>query len=119
MPPPSCGGRRWCAALESVAAGVEGDGELSGVALPDVLLIVVVLGRDDDAIGDEEGGVEADAELSDQILLHGGILGVHELVEELGGAGARDGAEVVDHILLGHADAGVGDVDDVILLVGP
>lgn len=69
-------------ALEGVAAGVFGDGEGAGVGLPDVLGVIVVLGGNDDAVGDEEGGIEADTELTDQILLlFGGR--VHEFREEL------------------------------------
>src|SRR4029453_10190547 len=62
---------------------------------------------DVDAVGDDEGGVEADAELTDELrvlLLVAGHAG-----EELGGAGLGDRAEVLDRLVAAHADAVVGD----------
>ena len=64
--------------------------------------------RDDlDPIGDEVRAVEADAELTDDrdVLLRARL----ELLDEGGGPGPRDGAEVLDELGLGHADAGVFD----------
>jgi hypothetical protein len=64
-------------------------------------------GGERDAVGDDEGGVEADAELADQrgvLLLVAG-----QLAEEFAGAGLGDGADVLDHFLPAHADAVVGD----------
>mmetsp|Transcript_10905 Transcript_10905/g.28681 ORF Transcript_10905/g.28681 Transcript_10905/m.28681 type:complete len:633 (+) Transcript_10905:1264-3162(+) len=54
-------------ALEGLAEGavVLRDGEgAAGGGLPDEGLVVVVLGADDNLVGDEVGGVEADAELA-------------------------------------------------------
>ena len=59
-----------------------------------------------DAVGDHEGGVEADAELADQAEPFLGVL--HPLEEGLG-ARAGQGAEIVDQLLAIHADAVVGD----------
>jgi hypothetical protein len=50
-----------------VRAGVLDHGERGGVGGPDVLLVIVVLGGHDDRVGDQEGGVEADTELADQV----------------------------------------------------
>ena len=61
---------------------------------------------DDDAIGHHERRIEADAELADQI---GAVLGLGEAGEKGFGAGARDGAEIVDQLLPVHADAAVDD----------
>ncbi len=64
-------------------------------------------GGERDAVGDDEGGVEADAELADQrgvLLLVAGQLG-----EEFAGAGLGDGADVLDDFLPAHADAVVAD----------
>jgi hypothetical protein len=47
---------------------------------PDVLLVVVVLGGDDDLLGDEVGGVEADAELTDHADVGTGLQRLHELL---------------------------------------
>ena len=71
-------------------------------------LVFAGLARDDlDLVGDHEDGVEADAELADEVGVLAGVAG--ELGEEVLGAGAGDGAEVRDEIFLVHADAGVGD----------
>lgn len=64
-------------------------------------------GDDGDFFGDDEGGVEADAELSDDAA----ALSAFEAFHEGTGAGLGDGAEVFDHFFFGHADAGVGDGD--------
>ena len=65
-------------------------------------------GGDLDAVGHHEGGIEADTELTDQA---GSVLGLGggEGVTEGAGAGTGDGAEIVDHLLAGHADAVVRD----------
>jgi hypothetical protein len=60
-----------------------------------------------DLVGDDEAGVEADAELADQagvLLLVAGKLG-----EKFARAGLGDGPEVSDHFLAGHSHAVVGD----------
>ena len=66
-------------------------------------------------VGDHEGAVEADAELADEVGVLFGVAG--ELREEVLGAGAGDGAEVGDEVLLVHADAGVGDGEGVVCFV--
>ena len=96
-----------------------GDGEGAGaVGGPGERLLAAGLARGDlDPVGDHEGGVEADAELADQA---GPVLrlGVGQRLAEGAGAGAGDGAEVVDQLLPGHADAVVGDQQGAGLLVG-
>jgi len=62
-----------------------------------------------DSIGDDEGGVEADTELPDEGRVF--LLVAGQGFEELGGAGAGDGAEVGNRILAGHANAVVTDGD--------
>ncbi|KAI3479872.1 hypothetical protein L1887_58069 [Cichorium endivia] len=94
--------------------GVLGDGEGAACGgLPDVLLVVVVLGDDLYLFGDEVGRVEADAELADHGDVGAGAEGLHEGL----GAGLGDGADVVDEVGLGHADTGVADGEAVVLLV--
>lgn len=56
------------AALERVAARVLGDAEGAGVGLPEVLLVVVVLGRHGHLVGHQERRVEAHAELPDHVV---------------------------------------------------
>ena len=64
--------------------GVGSDGEgATSSRLPDVLLVVVVLGNDLHTLGDEIRGVETDTELTN----HGNIgAGAESLHEALGGA---------------------------------
>ena len=52
-----------------------------------------------DAVGDHEGGIEADAELADQ---PGAVLGLGQPRQKRLGAGARDGAEIVDQVRTGQ-----------------
>jgi len=89
-------------------ARILGDGEgAAAVGGPQPALVLAgAPGRDLDLLGHHEGGVEADAELADEV----GALGlVLQLLHEGGGARACDGAEVVDQLLAVHADAVVGD----------
>ena len=80
---------------------------------PDLIRTGAAAG-DDDALGDHEGRIEADAELADQI---GAVLGLGEARQKRFGAGARDGAEIVDQLLPVHADAAVDHGKRVRLLV--
>ena len=57
----------------------------------------------------DERGVETNTELTDQLAVF--FLVARQLLEELGGAGLGDGAQVGDHIVTGHTDAVVGDGD--------
>ena len=66
------------------------------------LLVVVVLGGDDDLVGDEEGGVEADAELTDEVVHLLSVRRVLQLGKEVGRARLGDGAQVVDQVLMGR-----------------
>jgi len=69
---------------------------------------------DNDAVGHHEGGIEPDAELSDQA---GAVLGLGKVRHKRLGAGARDGAEIVDQLLTIHPDAAIGHNKRVVLLV--
>ena len=60
-------------------------------------------------VGDDEGRVEADAELPDELSIFGAVGG--QLREELARPRFGDGADVVDDVLPGHADAVVGHRD--------
>ena len=70
-----------------------------------------------DAVRDHERGIEADAELTDQA---GPLLRFRrrERRAECAGAGAGDGAQVVDQLLPAHADAVIGDQQRAGVLVG-
>merc|ERR1719298_47194 len=86
----------------------------AGRRLPNELVIVVVLRRDDDAVGDEVRGVEADAELANHVDVGARL---HRLHERLG-ARLHDRAKVGDHLGLGHAHTRVDDRQGVVGLVG-
>mmetsp|Transcript_8368 Transcript_8368/g.18980 ORF Transcript_8368/g.18980 Transcript_8368/m.18980 type:complete len:674 (+) Transcript_8368:222-2243(+) len=97
-----------------VLRGVLAHGErATSLRLPAVLLVVVVLGVHDHLLGDEVGGVETDAELSN----HGDVRSGAESLHERLGSRSCDGSEVVDQVSLGHADAGVDDGERVVRLV--
>jgi len=85
----------------------------AGAAFPHVAFVVVVLADDHDPVGDQIGGVETDAELSNHRNIRASLQGFHE------GLGARssDGAEIVDQIGLGHADASVHNGQRMVVLV--
>jgi hypothetical protein len=72
-------------------------------------------GGERDPVGDDEAGIEADAELADELGIL--LLVAGELAEELLGAGLGDGADVLDHLLAAHADAVVADGDGLGILV--
>ena len=101
-------------ALARIVAGDLFDVEAGlAVAGPLICLVFAGLARDDlNLVGDHEDGVEADAELADEVGVLAGVAG--ELGEEVFGAGAGDGAEVRDEVFLVHADAGVGDGEGLV-----
>ena len=76
----------------------------------------VGLGDHRDLVGHHEGRVESHAELTDDVQLR--VVGVLGLLLKLEGAALGDGAQVVFHLLLGHADAVVADGEGARLLVG-
>ncbi|PTD13153.1 hypothetical protein FCULG_00004790 [Fusarium culmorum] len=83
-------------AAKLLAVGVLGDGEsTTSAGLPDVLLVIVVLGDDGDTVGNKVGGVETDTELTNHGNIGTGSEGLHELL----GTGAGDRTQVVDEVL--------------------
>ena len=71
--------------------------------------------EDIDLVGDDEGGIEAHAELADQVRIL--LLVAREVFHEIGGAGLGDGPQVGDHIFPAHADAVVFEGDGLGVLV--
>ncbi|KUI71639.1 hypothetical protein VM1G_11779 [Cytospora mali] len=64
-----------------LALGVGDDGEgTTGARLPNVLLVIVVLGDDLDLVGHKVGGVETNTELTDHGDISTGGEGLHELL---------------------------------------
>lgn len=103
---------------QCVPTGVLTDGELVGVGLPDVLGVIVVLGRHNDSVGHEERGVETHTKLADH--LWGGVplwLHLRHLVEELTGTRLGNGAQVPHELFFGHTNTSVGDVEHILLFV--
>merc|ERR1712227_565052 len=87
-------------------SSVSPDGERSSSGrLPDILLVIIVLGVDGDLVSDKVGGVETHTELTD----HGNVGAGGESLHESLGARFGDGSKVVDHVSLGHTDTGVED----------
>ena len=83
-------------AAELLALSVSSDAEsTTSAGLPDVLLVIVVLGDDSDLVGNEVGRVETDTELTN----HGNISTGGESLHELLGTGTGDCSEVVDKVL--------------------
>jgi len=68
----------------------------TGAGLPDVLLVIVVLGNDGNAVGNEVCRVETNTELTN----HGNISTCGEGLHKLLGARSCDGTEVVDEVLI-------------------
>ena len=102
-------------AARGFVGGLDGEFALA-VRGPAPALLVPGLARNDlDAVGDHEGGIEADAELADQRHILARIAG--QLLHEGRGAGAGDGAEIVDQLVMVHADAVVGDGERVLIFV--
>jgi hypothetical protein len=66
-------------------------------------------------VGDDEGGVETDAELADQVRVLGLVAGQRR--KEFAGAGLGDGAEVLNGFVACEADAVVGNGDRARFLV--
>ena len=76
-------------------------------------LLAPLLGDDGNGGGNHEGGVEAHAELTDDVDV---LVLFHGLLEAQR-AGLADGAQVFFHLLLVHANAVVGNGEDAFLLV--
>ncbi len=69
-----------------------------------------------DLVGDHEGGIEADAELADLADVALGVFFYR--IDEGGGAGFGDGAEILDQLVAAHADAVIDDRQGPATLVG-
>ena len=85
-----------------------------GLPLP-CLILAVFLRNDGDLVGHHESGVEAHAELADDVGI-GALVTLH-LLAEFQTAGGGDDAQVVLQLLLTHADAVVADCQQTVLLI--
>ena len=79
------------------------------------LRLAVFSGKNGHGVGDHEGGVEAHAELTDDVHARAAVL--VQLLLELEGAALGDRAEILLHLLLAHADAVVRDGQQAELLI--
>ena len=70
-----------------------------------------------DLVGHHERGVEADAELTDELLGHGVVFGLAQLLTQLGGTGFGQGADQIDNLGAGHPDAVVANREGAGVLV--
>ncbi|MNO68406.1 hypothetical protein D3C76_592350 [compost metagenome] len=68
-----------------------------------------------DFVGDDEGGVETDTELADQVRVF--LLVAGQVLHEIGGAGLGDGTQVGDRVFAAHADTVVFEGDGFSVLV--
>jgi hypothetical protein len=100
---------------ESWALGVLGNGEsTTSGRLPDVLLVIIVLGGNLNTLGDEVRRIEPNTELTNHGNIGTGGESLHEgLCTRLG-----DCSQVVDQIGLGHTNTGITDGEGTLLLVG-
>ena len=76
-------------------------------------LLAVLAGDDGDGGSHHEGRVEANTKLADDVDV---LLLFHSLLEAQG-AGLGDGAQVLFHVLSGHADAVVGNGQDPVFCI--
>mmetsp|Transcript_116081 Transcript_116081/g.189075 ORF Transcript_116081/g.189075 Transcript_116081/m.189075 type:complete len:227 (+) Transcript_116081:88-768(+) len=81
--------------------------------LPDVLLIIVVLADDAHLVRDQIGRVEAYTKLTN----HGDVTACGHGLHESLGARLGDGAQIVDELILSHANARVLNGDGRVCLV--
>lgn len=81
---------------------------------PDVLLVIDVFGDDRDFLGHQVGRIETHSKLTDHGNVCSGLQSLHEGLR----AGFGDGAQVVDEVCFGHADAGVDECECALLYVG-
>ena len=96
--------------LVSLGQGVALDA--GGLPLPG-RVSALCAGDDGDLFGHHERGIEADAELTDDVDVIALVLGL-----EVKGAGPGNRAEVLLQLLLRHADAVIGDGQRAAVLVG-
>lgn len=104
-----------CSSTQSRSLGVLGDGESSTSSrLPDVLLIIIVLGSNLHLLRNEVRRVETNTKLSNHANIRTRRKSLHECLC----TGFSDCSEVVDQISLGHSDTGISDSEGSFLLVG-
>lgn len=101
---------------DTLVLGVLSHGErATSGGRPNPLLVVVVgLGVDLDAVSNKVSGVEADTELTNHRDISTSLESLHEGL----GAGLGDGTEVGHEILLGHTNTGIADGEGLVGLVG-
>ena len=109
------------AVVGAQCGGLFGGGGLDGVAFDAIGLpgegfgLAVCAGGYGNFFGNHERGVEAHAELADDVYVFALLFGVFGL--ELEAAGMSDGAQIGFQLFAGHANARVGNCDGASILV--
>merc|ERR1712211_190874 len=94
--------------LFSSVSSPDGEGS-SSAGLPDVQLVIVVLGVDHHLVRHQVGRVETYSELTN----HADVSSCSQSLHEGLGAGLGDGSQVVDHVRLSHANTSVNDCESL------
>lgn len=79
-----------------------------------MLLVIIVLGVDNNLVGNEISRIKSHTELPDHRDVCSGLQGLHKCL----GSGLCNRAKIVDQIGLGHANPRVDQRDRLALLVG-
>ncbi len=105
-------------ALRRLVDRLQGVGALAGGLPAGADGLAGATTHDGDPVGDHEAGVEADSELADQFLGGVGVPRLPQFPQELGGAGLRDGAEVLHEFVTRHPDPVVAHGEGALFPVG-
>ncbi len=92
-------------ALGGILDGLDGVGALTAGLPSGGRALASLAGKQLDLVGHHERRVEADAELTDQFLGGGRVLGLTQLCAQLGGARLGQRANQIHHLLARHPDA--------------
>ncbi|KAJ4911243.1 Uncharacterized protein Rs2_05864 [Raphanus sativus] len=100
---------------KTLTRGISRDGErTTSLRLPHVLLVIIVLGGDDNLVSNQVSRVETNTKLPN----HADISSSSQRLHKLLGARPSDGSKVVNQISLGHTDTTIDNGQGVVSLVG-
>lgn len=105
--------------FQGVASRILSNAKTISVRFPNVLLVIIILGSNNNPIGDQESRIEPDSKLPDHIVhilrLRARVL---HLAQKFRGARLGNRSQIVHQILPGHSDARVRYVQHPVLLIG-
>lgn len=81
--------------LQGISPWIFNDAEVGAIRFPDVLLITIMLGGNDNDVRNQIRGIKANAKLTDHIIHVLSACGILHFSQKLGCAGFRDGSEIV------------------------